>query len=90
MSWDVVVVTCPKQSWVSSVREEVDNVLAQVPQTLLPLTSITILIAVWYFCRGGGGGRPWRGGEFFCQLFGLILGAPVSVCHPQVIIDYYE
>ena len=50
MSWDVVVVTCPKQSWVASVREEVDNVLAQVPQTLLPLTSIAILIAVWYFC----------------------------------------
>ena len=50
MSWDVVVVTCPKQSWVASVREEVDNVLAQVPQTLLPPTSITMLIAVWYFC----------------------------------------
>ena len=55
MSWDVVVVTCPKQSWVASVREEVDNVLAQVPQTLSLLTIIiiimtTMLIAVWYFC----------------------------------------
>ena len=54
MSWDVVVVTCPKQTWVASVREEIDNVLAQVPQTLLPHTIIiimtTMLIAVWYFC----------------------------------------
>ena len=54
MSWDVVVVTCPKQAWVASVREEVDNVLAQVPQTSSLLTIIiimtTMLIAVWYFC----------------------------------------
>ena len=30
MSWDAVVVTCPKQSWVSSIREEVAIALNQV------------------------------------------------------------
>ena len=30
MSWDAVVVTCPKQSWVSSIREEVSIALNQV------------------------------------------------------------
>ena len=35
MSWDAVVVTCPKQSWVASIREEVAIALNQVVVIML-------------------------------------------------------
>ena len=35
MSWDAVVVTCPKQSWVSAIREEVAIALNQVVVIML-------------------------------------------------------
>ena len=35
MWWDVVVVTCPKQSWVSSLRAEVAIALNQVMMMII-------------------------------------------------------
>ena len=35
MSWDAVVVTCPKQSWVASIREEVAIALNQVAMVMV-------------------------------------------------------
>ena len=37
MWWDVVVVTCPKQSWVSSLREEVAIALNQVMMIIITI-----------------------------------------------------
>ena len=37
MWWDVVVVTCPKQSWVSSLREEVAIALNQVMMMIITI-----------------------------------------------------